>query len=313
MIRPQPEGGDQLDRRVVDGVVEDRPHVGVAVVAVDGVELLEGGALAAEELQHRHAGDVLLEVGVDARDLHPHPRYIWRARDAEPEGDRGEQRQDAEADQGQPPVEPEEHRDDAAEQHDVAEDRHQPGGEQLVERVDVGGHAGDQAADRVAVEVGERQGLQVAEDLAPQVAHDVLPHQEHQPALLVEDEEGGDQRGEVDGGDGGQPLARRRRPSRRLESLLRPPRRRRELRRVALRANEQVERHGGRQRPDELQQRREDDQQHGDDRGAPVRPHVGDQPPHQVGVVGLAERFLFVDGGGCFRHGRQDISAVGWW
>ena len=72
------------------------------------------------------------------------------------------------------------------EQHDVAEDRDEAGGEQLVQGVDVGGHPGHQAADRVPVEEGERQALQVPEDLPAQVVHDVLPHQLQHVPLRVE-------------------------------------------------------------------------------------------------------------------------------
>ena len=72
---------------------------------------------------------------------------------------------DGEGDQRQAPVEPEEHHHDAGEDHQVAEDRDDAGGEHLVEGVDVGGHPGDQAADRVLVVEAQRQALEAAEDL----------------------------------------------------------------------------------------------------------------------------------------------------
>ena len=62
------DGPDQLHGRGERGVVENGPHVGVPVVAVDGVEFLRLPPLPAEELNHPHAGDRFLESRVDARD-----------------------------------------------------------------------------------------------------------------------------------------------------------------------------------------------------------------------------------------------------
>ena len=60
--------GQQLDGGVEDRVVEDLVHVRVGVLAVDLRERGHVALLAAEELHHRHPGDVLLQEGVDARD-----------------------------------------------------------------------------------------------------------------------------------------------------------------------------------------------------------------------------------------------------
>ena len=62
------ERADGFDRRIEHGVVEDRLDVGVAVLAVDLVEAREVQRLAPEQLHRRHAGDVLLQERVDARD-----------------------------------------------------------------------------------------------------------------------------------------------------------------------------------------------------------------------------------------------------
>ena len=72
------QGGQELDGRVEDRVVEDRGHVGVGVLAVDGGEGLAVARLAAEELHHGHAREVLLQEGVDAR----HPLAAPRGRSA---------------------------------------------------------------------------------------------------------------------------------------------------------------------------------------------------------------------------------------
>src|SRR5688572_31872071 len=54
--------------------------------------------------------------------------------------------------------------DDADQHEDVAEDGHEAGGEELVQRINVGGHAGHQASDGIAVEVLHVQPLQMRED-----------------------------------------------------------------------------------------------------------------------------------------------------
>ena len=96
--------------------------------------------------------------------------------------------------------------DDAREEQDVAEDRHDAGREELVQGVHVGGHPGDQPADGVAVVEGDGQALQVAEDLPAQVVHDVLPHELHHVALGVEHEEREHQGHQVDHRHDRQPL-----------------------------------------------------------------------------------------------------------
>ncbi len=57
-----------FDHRVVDGVRHDRVFERVHVDGVHFGKLVEGALLAIEELQHHHAADVLLHVGVDAGD-----------------------------------------------------------------------------------------------------------------------------------------------------------------------------------------------------------------------------------------------------
>ncbi len=69
------------------------------------------------------------------------------------------------------------------EDEDVFEDGEDAGGEHLVEGVDVGGEAGDEAADGVAVEEGDVHALQVAEDLAAQIEHDLLAGPLHEVGL----------------------------------------------------------------------------------------------------------------------------------
>ena len=62
---------------------------------------------------------------------------------------------DGEGEQRERPAHPEHDADDEGEGEDVFEDGEDAGGEHFVERVDVGGDAGDEAADGVAVEEGD--------------------------------------------------------------------------------------------------------------------------------------------------------------
>ena len=124
----------------------------------------------------------------------------------------GDERQDGEGHQRQPPVHPEHHDHDADEREHVAEDRDDAGREEIVQHVDVGGDARHQPADRIAVVVAEVEPLQMAVDRHPQVEHDPLAGQLHRPGLQVFGGERDDQDGEVQQRRGAQ--ARRARPSR---------------------------------------------------------------------------------------------------
>ena len=64
-------------------------------------------------------------------------------------------------------------------------DRHDAGGEQIVQHVHVGRHAGHQASDGVAVVELDVEPLQVPVDLHAQVEHDALAGQLHGVRLHV--------------------------------------------------------------------------------------------------------------------------------
>ena len=91
--------------------------------------------------------------------------------------------------------------DDEGQHEDVFEDGEDAGGEHLVERVDVGGDAGDEFADGVAVEEGGGHALQMAEDLAAQIEHDLLPGPLHHVGLQEFEDVGDEQRAEVEEAD----------------------------------------------------------------------------------------------------------------
>ena len=64
-----------------------------------------------------------------------------------------------------------------------------PGGEELVERLDVAREAGDDAAGRSAAEPGDLEPLQVGEQGVAQVPHHELPGHQHRARL--EDQQDG--------------------------------------------------------------------------------------------------------------------------
>ena len=66
---------------------------------------------------------------------------------------------------------------------EVVDDGQDAAGEHLVDGVDVGGEAGDQAADGVRVEEADVHALHVAEDVAAQIEHDLLAGPLHQVGL----------------------------------------------------------------------------------------------------------------------------------
>ena len=66
---------------------------------------------------------------------------------------------------------------------DVLEDGDDAGGEHFVQRIHVGGDAGDQPSDGILVEEGDVHVLQVAENLAAEVEHHLLPGPLHQVSL----------------------------------------------------------------------------------------------------------------------------------
>ena len=169
--------------------------------AVDGLEVVVGALLAIEELDHAHAGDVFLRKGVDARDRGADPTVGVADTFAEDAGDEDDDRQDGEGDEREPPVHAQHHEDDAEQDEDVLEDCEDAGGEHLVQRVHVGGEAGDEAADGVAVEEGNVHALQMAEDLGAHVVHDLLAGPLHEVGLRELKHVGEAECADVDEGD----------------------------------------------------------------------------------------------------------------
>ncbi len=155
-------------------------------------------AFAIEKLQHYDAGDVLLQVGVDSGDGHADAPVALRHAAAEDHGHQDDQRHGAEHDAGEQRAQPEHDGDDEAQHQHVAQDGDQAGGEQVVEHVDIGGDAGDQAAHRVVVVEGQVETLQVLHELLAQVEHGELAGVLHQVRLREFGDEDAGQHGEVE-------------------------------------------------------------------------------------------------------------------
>ena len=85
--------------------------------------------------------------------------------------------------QRQLPVHSDHDGDDAGQHEDILENRDHAGGKHFVERVDIGGDAGYQAAYRVPVEKPDVHVLQMAENLAAEIEHHLLSGPLHEVGL----------------------------------------------------------------------------------------------------------------------------------
>ena len=202
-------GAEELDDGVVERVSEDGVGPRLLVFGVDQGEVVEGAALAVEELHDGHAGDVLLREGIDTCSGGTLATVAVADVLAEDLGDVEDRRDDRDGEQGEGPAHAQHDDDDEGEDEDVFEDGEDAGGEHLVEGVDIGGDASDEAAYGVAVEEGRRHALEMAEDLAAQVEHDLLAGPLHQVGLDELKTEGGQKGSEIDHGELGDAAYRR--------------------------------------------------------------------------------------------------------
>ncbi len=166
------------------------------MLAIDVLELLAAFLLAIEQVQDGNPDNVLLQVRVDAGNGHADAPVTLRHRAAELNGGQDHERKHGQNDAGQRPAQLPHGEDHETECQHVSENRHQARREQLVEHVDVGGDASDQAAHRVVVVERDVQLLQMGHHFPPQIEHrflaDVL-HDVHLGELEQEDAEKGGQ------------------------------------------------------------------------------------------------------------------------
>ncbi len=167
-------GAQGLHRRVEGGVVERRAELAGAQRAGELPERLPLPGLAREELDHAHALERLLQEGV-----HPgqpgadHPVAVPRAH-AEVRRGQHQQGHQRERDEGQLPVHPEHDHDDAGEDDHVAQERHDPAGEQLLDRLPVVQDPGHQPPDRAPVVEARVLALEMREQRRAQIVDDAL-------------------------------------------------------------------------------------------------------------------------------------------
>ncbi len=123
------------------------------VVAIAAAKFGAGFLFAVEELHDAHAGNVFLEIGVDAGNGGTNAAVGVAHEQAEEIGDYEDEGEDGEGVEGEATVDGKKPAGEDREEEEVVDHGDDAGGEKIVEGVDVGGNAGDQAADRVAVEV----------------------------------------------------------------------------------------------------------------------------------------------------------------
>ena len=121
--------------------------------------------LAPEELHHPHAGEVFLEVAVEPGQAEPDVAEGVAHLAAEDAGQEVHERNDRERHQRQAPVGHQHQHHDRGRVKRSPKTVTTPRGEELVERLDVGGDPSHQPADGVPVEVRDAEPLQVLEDL----------------------------------------------------------------------------------------------------------------------------------------------------
>ena len=122
-----------------------------SVLVVDNVELSCARRLVVEKLHDGDSAEVLLQKGVDLRHRDTNFPKTFPHALAKPNRDADDQRNNRAAGQRQLRAEMNHRGQNENQRQQVAEHRDNPRREHLVERIDVGGCAGDQPPHRVAV------------------------------------------------------------------------------------------------------------------------------------------------------------------
>ena len=117
------------------------------------VEALRFPLLLAEQLDDPHSGQALLQEGVDARDPDADLPIRLPYAFAKQAGHHYHERNHRERPQRQAPIHYQHRHTYRDQREEIAESGHHARGEQLVQCLDVGGHARDQPADWIAIEV----------------------------------------------------------------------------------------------------------------------------------------------------------------
>ncbi len=254
------------------------------VVAIDGGEFVAAAGFAIEKLQHGHSVHVLLQVRIDARDRHADSAITLLDGSPEHGGDQHHDGQHGEQQPGHAGAHAQHHDDDEAQHQNVAQNGHQSGGPQFVQRIDVGGDAGDQAAHRIAVVIGDVERLQVLHQFAPQIEHGELAGALHQIRFDELADEADQQRGEIERGNlreaGPHDRTASQGSSGEVDGMV-------GLGEIAI--DGELGQQGSGHLRDRLQQQKK--QRHG--HRAAIWLQIPDQPPHEAAVIRFAEDFFF--------------------
>ena len=132
------------------------------------------GLLAPERLDDAHPLETLLQRREVRRDPIAHLEVRLVRYSPEPAAGEVDGRHDHEHTERQLPRHDDHYYNGADEQEDVLHEQHEALRDQLLQRVDVGRHAGDDASRLLRLEVVERQRHHVAEEPVTQVAQEAL-------------------------------------------------------------------------------------------------------------------------------------------
>ena len=175
--------GKEINRWIVDGVGQNRVFVRIHMATVDFRETLIRFALAIEELQHHHAADLLLQIGVDSGDGGANAAVRVAHLVAENFGRNHNQRQHPECNQRQLPVHAQHDGDDSQQHKEIFKNGNHARREHFIQSVHVRSDARYQTTHRIFVIESNVHALQVAENLAAQVEHDFLSGPLHEVSL----------------------------------------------------------------------------------------------------------------------------------
>ncbi len=194
--RRQGARGDELHHGEEHGVGEDRAQEGLEVVLVEVAELLAAVRFLGVDLHQAHAGDLLLEEGVDGS-VAPLGFAEGLARPAA-EDLRGHQQegQDAQRHQGHAGVGPEHPGHDGQQGQGVPHDGYEARGEHFVQVLDIAGDAGHEAAHGIPVEELRAAAHEVREELDAEVEHGLLADLGQEEVAGEADEEARDEHAE---------------------------------------------------------------------------------------------------------------------
>ena len=157
--------GEEVDEREVDRNEPLRMHSGVTVTRSDLGEVLLVLVFADERLRDANAGEPFLQIRVDGRDAFAGLLVGLRRRVAEPNGRDDERRQDGRRHERELRVHERQQDADADKRDDVDHRVDEAVLQQLRQRVDVGGHAGHDAARHLVLVVVDTEPLEVREHL----------------------------------------------------------------------------------------------------------------------------------------------------